>query len=516
VTNGAVRMWEAAVGAGVSVCFTNPGTTEMPLVAALDEVQGMRPVLCLFEGVATGAADGYARVTGRPATTLLHLGPGLGNGIANLHNAKRAGSPIVNLIGDHPAWHLPADSPLTSDIVSLASPVSAWVHAIPTADAMAADTVDAIRRAYGPPHGISTLIVPVDCQWDPAPAGPIPALAAPRQTVAADDRLHQAAKMLRRGAAAVLFVGGHALEAGGLEAIERIRSATECRVYTEMFSARIDRGRHLPWFRSLPYFAEKALEALADTEALVAAGTRPPVAFFANPGMARSELTRPDCEVLAFDEPGDDVVASLEALADLLDAPPVAVAPREPVELPSADELNPATIGQAVVALLPEHSFVIDEAATSAFGYTTKSTQGPPHSMLGLTGGAIGMGLPLAVGASVGAPGQRVVVLQADGSGMYTNQALWTMAHERLDVTVVVYANHKYAILQHELARAGHPQPGPRAANLTNLSDPQLSYASLAEALGVPATRATTTSEFVEQFQASLRTTGPALIEALI
>src|SRR6478672_12030124 len=137
--NGAESLVRTLVGGGVNVCFSNPGTSEMHFVAALDRVEGMRCVLALFEGVATGAADGYARMAEKPAATLLHLGPGLGNGLANLHNARRARTPIVNVVGDHATYHAQYDAPLASDVLGFARPVSGWVHSSASAHTVAAD-----------------------------------------------------------------------------------------------------------------------------------------------------------------------------------------------------------------------------------------------------------------------------------------------------------------------------------------------------------------------------------------
>src|SRR5271170_3597507 len=220
-TNGAESLIRTALAAGIDVCFANPGTTEMPLVAALDAVPGMRAVLGLFEGVCTGAADGYGRMTGHPALTLTHLGPGFANGIANLHNARRARSPIVNVIGDQATWHLAADAPLTSDIESVARPVSGWVHKSASAAAVARDTAEAIAAAGGAPGQVATLIVPSDCQWNPADGS----AAAPRATaqpVVGSDAISQSVGLLRKyGAKAALFIGGQALRPRGLKAAGR-------------------------------------------------------------------------------------------------------------------------------------------------------------------------------------------------------------------------------------------------------------------------------------------------------
>ena len=516
MTNGAERSIAAAVASGVEVCFANPGTTELPLVAALDTVPGVRAVLGLFEGVCTGAADGYARVAGTPALTLLHLGPGFANGIANLHNARRARTPVVNLIGDHATWHLAADAPLTSDITSLASPVSGWVRTSATAEGLAGDVADAVAAARTPPGQVATLIVPIDCQWDDVAHVSVAPRAVPAPAAVSSDAVDLATKAIAAGPSTVLFVGGPALRARGLRAIARIQAATGCRVFAETFAAVTDRGRHVPWVRSLPYFPESAVQALDGAEVMVTAGALPPVSFFAVRGVP-SALIPDGCTHLKLAAPGDDTAGALDALADAVGAEPdVELDERVALEVPPAGSLTAEAVGRAVAALLPEDAIVIDEAATSGLGFTMAAPAAAPHTTLALTGGAIGTGLPLAVGAAVAAPGQRVVALQADGSGMYTLQSLWTMARESLDVTVIVFSNRRYAILGVELLRAGIDPPGPVATALTDLARPDLDWASLAVGMGVPASRATTTDDFVAQLRASLQTAGPTLIEAVL
>jgi acetolactate synthase-1/2/3 large subunit len=510
--NGAEALIRSAVASGVDVCFANPGTTEMPLVAALDRVTGMRPVLALFEGVCTGAADGYARLTDRPAMTLLHLGPGFANGIANLHNARRARSPLVNVIGDHASWHLAADAPLTSDIVSLANPVSGWVRSVRRAEDIAADTVAAIEAALAPPGQVATLIVPADCQWNEAHG-----VAATARRVApaavASDRIERAARALRDGDAA-LFLGGVALRGAGLRAAARVRAASGARLLHDVFVARLERGADLPAIERLPYFPEQAIAALANVRSLVLAGTREPVSFFGYPNVP-SRLAPEACERIELAAPDEDVVGALDALADALGAPrEVPALPRAPLPGVPSGTLDVATLGQSVAALQPEGAIVVDEAATSGAVWFALAGSAPRHTVLGLTGGAIGQGLPTAVGAAIACPQRKVIALQADGSGMYTAQALWTMARESLDVVVVLCANRAYRILQLEVARAGIAEPGPAARALTELSNPTLDWCALARGMGVPAARATDADSFVKEFSRALADPGPALIEA--
>jgi acetolactate synthase-1/2/3 large subunit len=512
--NGAEALLRTAAASGIEVCFANPGTTEMPLVAALDRGAGIRAVLALFEGVCTGAADGYGRMKGTPALTLLHLGPGFANGIANLHNARRAHTPIVNVIGDHATWHLAADAPLTSDIVSLANPVSGWVRSVRSAADTATDTAAAIEASLTAPGQVATLIVPADCQWDASP-GPAAAVRRTAPASVAGDRIDAVARALRAGDAA-LFLGGTALRGAGLRAAARVRAACGARLLHDVFVARLERGSDQPAIERLPYFPEQASAALAGVRTLVLAGTREPVSFFGYPNLP-SRIAPQDCEAIALAAADEDVVGALDALADALGAP-------RDVTLPAAlarpgvpgGALDVATLGQTLAALQPEGAIVVDEAATSGAVWFAHAASAPRHTTLGLTGGAIGQGLPTAVGAAIACPDRKVIALQADGSGMYTAQALWTMARESLDVVVIVCANRAYRILQIEVARAGIAEPGPAARSLTDLTHPTLDWCALSRGLGVPAVRAEDAASFAKALADALAEPGPALIEAVL
>lgn len=499
---GAATILEMAAAAGVSVCFANPGTTELGLVAALEGRSSIRPVLGLFEGVCTGAADGFARVRYVPALTLLHLGPGFANGMANLHNARRAGSGVLNLVGDHPASHLVHDSPLTSDIVGMAATVSDWVRAT-TTETVAADTADALAAAA---RGlVATLVVPIDVQTQPAAPGTPAAAAA--ETFAVPSVDETALALTRAGT--VLFLGGDALRAEALRLAHRIRQLTGCRVLTQTFTARIDRGRGIPAFPAVPYFPEAAAAGLADTSALVSIGAPEPVANFAFPGVP-GRLVPESAE--RFDLTQGDPVAMLEAIVEHLGAPDAAVPEAERAAFSPSDPVTARSIGAIVAANLEEGSVVVDEGATSSFGYVRTAAAAEPHMALGLTGGAIGIGLPLAVGAAM-ATDRRVMALQADGSGMYTNQALWTLAREGLDVTVILLANDRYAILQTEMQRAGVDELGAVSRSLTELTDPSIDFVALAAAMGVPGARCATNDDAAQAIAKSMAEPGPFLIQ---
>jgi acetolactate synthase I/II/III large subunit len=506
--SGAHAILQTLVQGGVTACFTNPGTSEMHLVAGLDAVPELRGVLCLFEGVATGAADGYGRMAGRPASTLLHLGPGLANGLANLHNARRAGTPIVNLVGDHATYHKHLDAPLESDIDAMAGAVSRWVHRTAGATTAGEDTAAAIAAAGSTRYragGVATLILPADACWSTGGVASSVSLVAAAPVD--EEAVERAAVALRSGEPCLLLLGGDALRAGGLAAASRIANATGARLLAENAPARHERGAGIPSIERLPYFGEVAAAQLADVSHLILIGARSPVSFFAYPGKP-SELTAPSSVI--HDVGG---FTALEALADLVAAgahttPAVMSRP----ELPTGS-LTPERIADVVGALLPEGAIVSDEAITSGRSLPAATAGCPPHDWLCLTGGSIGQGMPLATGAAVACPDRPVINLQAEGSAMYTLQALWTQARESLDVTTVVLNNASYAILQIELHRTGAPA-GPGARALLEL--PGLDLVSMSRGFGVPAYRATTAEELATQLRAAIAEPGPHLIEAMV
>jgi acetolactate synthase-1/2/3 large subunit len=512
--NGAESLVRTLADSGVQVCFSNPGTSEMHFVAALDKVEGMRAVLALFEGVVTGAADGYGRMSGKPAATLLHLGPGLANGLANLHNARRASTPIVNIVGDHATYHGQYDAPLTSDIVGFARPVSSWVHCSQSAELVGADAARAVQAARGAPGQIATLILPADTAWNEARGSAAP-LPVPAPSPVEDRAVERAASAVRGGQGAAILVRGQALQARGLMAAAKVAAATGCRVMCDTFAPRLDRGAGLPVVERIPYFAEQIVEFLKDVDRLVLVGAKPPVAFFAYPDKPSWCLPE-GCQIHYLAHDHEDGVGALEALAEAVGGsaarPVLAALVRPPA--PSG-KFNAYTVGQAIAGLLPEGAILSDDGATSSGGVMAATAGCPPHSHLALTGGAIGQGLPLAVGAAVARPESKVVCLTGDGSGLYTLQALWTMARERLDVATVVFANRSYKILNVELGRVG-AEGGPKALAMLDLSNPDMDWTKLAEGLGVEASRAETLEQFTAQFADAMQRPGPRLIEAII
>lgn len=512
--NGAQALVAALAAGGVELCFANPGTSEMQMVAALGEQRRLRPVLVLFEGVASGAADGYARIAGKPAATLLHLGPGLANALANLHNARRARSPIVNIVGDHASGHGALDPPLASDIAGCAGLVSAWVRTSRGASALAEDGKAAIAAARSC-RGIASLIVPADHTWNPAPPTTPPPAPAPSVARVDAQAVARAVDLLRTARSAALLLGGAALDATALAQAAR----TELPLFCETFPARLQRGQGRVAPVRTPYFAEQAQAALAQVDVLITVDAREPVAFFAYPGRP-GRLSPPHCVHHPLAGDGDDVLGALAALADALGGAraPLRSSPRPtaPAQDSPLAALTPTLLGDCVAALLPADAIVSDEAGSSGGALFAALANAPPHDWLTLTGGAIGQGLPVAIGAALAAPGRKVISLQADGSGLFTPQALWTMAREGLDITVVIMNNARYAILETELARVGVAAPGADTLSMLRLQQPAIRWVELAHGLGVPASRATTLGEFHQQFAQAMAAGGPRLIEALL
>ena len=510
--NGAQALINTLVDGGVDVCFANPGTSEMHFVAALDDVAQMRGVLALFEGVATGAADGYARIADKPAAVLLHLGPGLGNGLANLHNARRARVPMVVVVGDHATHHKKYDAPLESDIDALAGSVSGWVRRTAAAAEVAIDTAEAISACKAGSY-ISTLILPADASWSD---GAHPAAPKPVQPAAADPLLApEVREVLRSGEPTVIMVGGDATRAPGLSAATRIAAATGARLLCETFPTRLERGAGIPAVDRLAYFAEAAAAQLDGAKHLVLAGAKSPVSFFAYPNMP-SDLVPAGCEVHVLAE-YSGAADALAALADEL-APDTVAAVADPSrpQLPTG-ALTSASAAEVIGALLPEGAIVVDESNTSGLLLPQATAGAPAHDWLTLTGGAIGYGIPTAVGAAIAAPDRPVLCLESDGSAMYTISGLWTQARENLNVTTVLYDNSAYDILRIELQRVGAGSaPGPKALNLLDLSGPTMDFVKISEGMGVPARRVRTAEEFAEALRAAFAEPGPHLIDAVV
>ena len=513
--NGAEALIQTLKTCGVDTCFANPGTSEMQLVAAIDGQDGMRAVLGLFEGVVTGAADGYGRMADKPAATLLHLGPGLGNGLANLHNARRAASPVINLVGDHATYHLHHNAPLTSDAAGVARPMSDWVRTSLSNRDLPHAGAEAFQIAQTWPGKVATIIIPADHAWDEG-AATVAALPAQPTPQVPDAVIDEAAAALRAGTKTALFLGGRALRADALHLAGRIAAATGARLICETFAARLQRGAGRVAVERLPYFGEQAADFLKDLDTIIFIGTEPPVSFFAYPGKP-SWLSPPDARLVRMASLREDPLSALGALADKMAAPAEPACVQPPMIPPAAPgALNAANLAAILAELMPENAIVSDEAATVGLATFAMTAGAKPHDWMMITGGAIGQGLPVATGAAVACPDRKVIALQADGGGMYTCQALWTMARERLNVTTIILNNGSYAILNIELARVGVQNPGPKALSMLDLTNPAIDWVSLSHGMGVPAERATTAEEFRAALVTALAHKGPRLIEAIL
>ncbi len=514
--NGAESLIQTLVDSGVEVCFTNPGTSEMHFVAALDEVEGMRCILCLFEGVLSGAADGYARMARKPASTLLHLGPGFGNAVANVHNARKGNVPMLNIVGDHATYHLRYDAPLTSDIEGLAGPVSHWVYTSRAPEDIAEDAARAVREAGR--NRIATLVLPADVSWGENPNGPAPAASVAAPAPVPAERIAAARDLLQSGKPTMIMIGGCEIGADMGQLLGRIASASGARVCTDTFPPRVRRGAGTAKLEKLPYLAELAIDYIKEVENLILVGAQSPVSFFAYPNVS-SVIAAPGCEELRLASSGEDIETCLRDVLAAIGAGE-AQADVQPLALPDAPngELNAASLGQSLAHYLPENAIVVDEGATTGiFCFPTTETA-RPHDWLSLTGGAIGYGLPCAVGAAIACPDRKVICIEGDGSAMYTIQALWTMARENLDITVIICNNRKYSILELEFARTGARGgvPGPKAASMLDIGDPEMDFAAMARGMGVKASRATTAEELNQQLDEAMSRRGPSLIDALV
>lgn len=514
--NGAESLITTLVNNGVEVCFCNPGTSEMHFVGALDEVQGMRAVLCLFEGVASGAADGYARMARKPASTLLHLGPGLGNALANTHNAKKGNVPVINIVGDHATYHLKYDAPLTSDIESIAGAVSHWVHTSATAAAIAADAAEAVRQAgIG---RVASLMLPADVSWSDNPNGAHGAIEIPRAAAVSAEKLDAAVEKIRASKNCMIMIGGREIDQQRGIALSKIAKASGARVCTEVFPGRVARGAGTAVIERLPYLAAIAVDYLKDVDCLVLIGAAAPVAFFAYPDTP-SAIAPSACDQLVLAGPNDDID---QVLAHLVNGFSAGDTPADvyPLQIPPrpTGALDAGSVAQALAHFLPERAIVVDEAITTGMAIGPATCSARPHDWLNLTGGSIGWGLPGAVGAAIACPERKVVCLEGDGSAMYTIQSLWTMARENLDVTVVIFNNRKYSILEMEFAQTGARDgtPGPNAGSTLDIGTPDIDFAAMARGMGVSASRARTAEAFCEALENAMENSGPHLIDAII
>jgi acetolactate synthase I/II/III large subunit len=512
--NGAESLVATLVGQGVDICFANPGTSEMHFLAALGNNPKMRSVLCLFEGVATGAADGWYRMKDTPASTLLHLGPGLANGLANIHNAKRASSGMVNVVGEHSVSHLKYDPPLTSDIEGLARPLSHWVRRAESSDTIAWDAAQAVARASEHPGQIATLILPGDTSWQQVTGTPaLPPAIAERRKAPSAERIEHVARVLRSGEPALIVLANKATRGAALEKAGRVSAATGALLGSQFFTARIERGAGRVPIARIPYAVGQATAFLKDYKHIITVETREPVAFFAypdKPSLLKAEGTL----VHALVEADEDSELAFDMLLHALGAADTAPVLQPRIETPvPTGALNPASIAHALAAALPEHCIVVDESLTTGRESMSLTMGARPHDLINNMGGSIGYATPVATGAALACPDRRVFCMVGDGSAMYTIQSLWTQAREGLNVTTIIFANNSYAILKAEYANMGAGAPGERALSMIDIDKPRIDWLAMAKSMGVPAVAVETAEGFHKAMVDSTREPGPCLIE---
>lgn len=509
--NGADSLVKTLVDSGVTTCFANPGTSEMHFVASLGRVPGMRAILGLFEGVVTGAADGYYRMSGNPAAALLHLGPGLANGVSNLHNAKKAYSGIVNVVGQHALAHLAYDAPLTSDVEGIARHVSDWVRTSQSAQAVAQDCADAISAARQTPGRIATLILPADTAWTQASGS---AVARPHARAASFDpkAVEAAAAVLKSGEPAVLLLAGAGVYERGLSIAGRIAAKTGCRLLTQFYSPRMERGAGRVCPDRIPFAVDRAVNLLQPYRHIITVETGEPVGFFAYPGKP-SLMKAPGTKMHELCALGSDGLGALEALMEAVGARAATpVTPKRHEGRPSGG-LTPVSIAAALAATMPEGAVVVDESLTTGREFAALTGGAAPHDWLQNMGGSIGYGMPVATGAAVAAPDRKILCLVGDGSAMYTPQSLWTQARENLDVTTVIFANRTYQILKGELVNVGATSNAQIARDLLDIDRPTLDWVAMAHSMGVPARAVDTAEQLCNALDSAFRESGPKLIE---
>jgi acetolactate synthase-1/2/3 large subunit len=515
--NGAELLVKTAIGMGIKVCFANPGTTELPIVGAFDKVTGIRTYLGLFEGVCTGAADGYGRMLDKPAMVLLHLGPGLANGIANLHNARRAKSPVLNVVGEHATWHRDADPPLAMDIESLARTFSGWWRTNKSAQDIPSDIADAVTATQL--GQVATLIVPHDYQLAECDGQQVKELGSPFDPLESNS-IEKAASRLRSFRKVLLMLGGRALREPGLKAAARIQRRIGCDLLAPTLPGYMEHGPGLPMVERLPYFPERAVDVISRYEVVLFAGAPEPVTFFGYPGV-RSRILADEQERIILCSDRQNVVEALDCLAAALGAPshlsinddPL-TKPKRP-EIPSG-ELTAERTCLTLAALQPENAIIVDEAVTTGLSYLLSPASLPAYTVMTVSGGSIGQGIPCATGAAIACPDRPVIDLQADGSALYTVQGLWTQAREELNVTTLICSNRSYRILQMELSRSGVATNGPNTRGLTELTKPPIDWVRIAQGFGVPGVSVSTAEDLARELGKALIEPGPHLIEMLL
>lgn len=512
--NGAKSLVQTLLAAGIDTCFANPGTSEMHFVAALDQVPGMKCVLGLQENVVTGMADGYYRMARKPACTLLHCAPGLANGMGNLHNARRARSGIVNIVGDQAIYHRPYDAPLTGDTTGMAQTVSAWVRTSTSPAELGHDAIEAVRAANTYPGQIATLILPADVSWGEGGVVGTPVSAPPPPAIDST-AVDTAARLLRTHSDVLLLLAGPAVLAEGQALAWRVAQATGAKLMASYAASHLVRGRGHAALERVPYGMDQAIQALDRFKHIILVNATPPVGFFGYPGKP-SVQHHPQAQFHTLSRPDQNPVEALEALVAMLNAPVVDAA--DPGARPTIvrGAPSPQGLAQTLAAVMPEHAIISDESISYGRDFYAYTHAAPAHDWLHLAGGAIGDGMPVATGAALGAGKQRRVInLQADGSAMYSLQSLWTQAREQLPVTTIILNNSKYNILIGEYANVG-AKPGETAMSMLDLGNPFLGWVNLANGMGVEAARATTLEACADLMQQSFGRQSPFLIELMI
>lgn len=518
LVNGAEALVATLEACGVTACFANPGTTELEIVAALDRSAGIRSVPVLFEGVAVGAADGFGRMSGIPGAALLHTGAGFPNGLSAVLNAAKASSPSIAIVGDHPLaireWNHVIASGV--DIERVAAPYAKWVRRS-RLTTVGQDAADAFAAACSAPGGPATLVVPSDVAWSAGAEPGRPSAAQKPSPVSAEAVLQAAYALRLPGEAALVLHGEATVDPAALRAAADIAATTGCRVMAR--ASRIVRGPDFLPVEFLPYSPMLAIEALKGIRHLVLVGAHPPIMPWTYPDRSAPMMADPECRIWTLARPEENVVDALTTLAAEIGGDRSRAAPQPApgmAPVPASGTVTPDALAQSIAALIPENAIVIDESVTTGRSFYQVSAASRPHDWLRNLGGALGYGQPVAIGSAIACPDRKVIVLQGDGAAMYTPQSLWTIAHEGLNVLVVIFANRSYEVLRVDMRLRHQNVDGAVNHALTDLGTPAIDWAGLARSLGIRSARLDSMQAFNEAFAREAQTAEPALLEVIV
>jgi len=516
--NGAQAFFKVLLDGGVDTIFGCPGTSEMQIIQELGQTN-VHAVLGLQENVVTGMAHGYGVMTGKPSLSLLHVACGISNGLANMHNGRRAGAPMVVFAGGVAANH-EVNNPEHQMLLrpqQIAAAATDWQREALTSDLLADCAAEALQVANTGYGKVAMVFGPAQTFWEEATIledqtrPPIP----PRRVSAST--IKEIAESIQSGKKTCLLLGGHALREEALEVAGRISAATGAELWQDYIVARLQRGAGRVPVKRIPYVVEAGVEALKDFEQIVLVGNQIPIPTFSYKGKPLTKVPE-GCAIKTLGTTECDLLQALTDLADAVNAPAKAPVHQDRAKgVAPTGVLNEAAICQSIVAAMPDNVIVVDEGNMESFNFPELTAGAAPHDfMQAPTGGAIGAGASVAIGASVAAPDRKVVCLEGDFSLNLNIMSLWTMAKQNSNICLVIMNNGGSQALRMELARVRPGDETDKALDMLLIRDPEIDYVKIAEGNGLSATRATTAEEFHQQFVAAMKKKGPHVIDAQV